>query len=56
MRVRSKDQVELQRDDVVTMAPGGGGGYGDPARRPASMLEDDLADGLVTAARAGAAA
>lgn len=52
MRVRSKDQVELRRGDVVTMAPGGGGGYGDPARRPAAMVEDDLADGLVTAGAA----
>jgi N-methylhydantoinase B len=44
--------VELRRGDVVTIAPGGGGGYGDPARRPAAMAEDDLADGLVTAGAA----
>lgn len=49
LRVRSKDLLELHRGDVVTMAPGGGGGYGDPALRPASMREDDLADGIVTA-------
>jgi N-methylhydantoinase B len=49
IRLRSKDSVELQRGDVVTMAPGGGGGYGDPALRPAAMRADDLADGYVTA-------
>ena len=48
IRVRSKDQVDLRRGDVVTMAPGGGGGYGDPALRPPAMWADDLADGLVT--------
>lgn len=45
--VRSKDQVELRRGDVVTMAPGGGG-YGAPASRPQAMRDDDFADGLVT--------
>jgi N-methylhydantoinase B len=48
IRLRSKDSVELLRGDVVTMAPGGGGGYGDPALRPPAMIADDLADGYVT--------
>ena len=45
MRLRSKDEVQLQRGDVVTLAVGGGGGYGDPARRAASQIAADAADG-----------
>jgi N-methylhydantoinase B/oxoprolinase/acetone carboxylase alpha subunit len=37
--------VQLQRGDVVTLAVGGGGGYGDPARRAASQIAADAADG-----------
>jgi len=48
-RVRSKDLMDLRRGDIVTMAPGGGGGYGEPGLRPAAMRADDLADGLVSA-------
>lgn len=38
----------LRKGDVVTMALGGGGGYGAPANRPAALLQDDLSDGIVT--------
>jgi N-methylhydantoinase B len=47
--VRSKDQVELRRGDIVTLRLGGGGGYGDPARREAAIRQRDVEDGLVTA-------
>jgi N-methylhydantoinase B len=47
IRLRSKDEVQLQRGDVVTLAVGGGGGYGDPARRAAARIADDVADGYV---------
>jgi len=47
IRLRSKDEVQLQRGDVVTLAVGGGGGYGDPARRTAARIADDVADGYV---------
>lgn len=47
IRLHSKDTVELRKGDLVTIALGGGGGYGDPAGRPAAMIADDIADGLV---------
>jgi N-methylhydantoinase B len=49
MVLRSKDQVELRKGDVVTLSLGGGGGYGDPAQRDPAALERDRADGLVQA-------
>jgi N-methylhydantoinase B/oxoprolinase/acetone carboxylase alpha subunit len=49
MRLRSKDEVMLQRGDIVTLAVGGGGGYGDPSRRAADRMADDIADGYITA-------
>lgn len=49
MRLRSKDEVMLQRGDIVTLAVGGGGGYGDPSHRTADRVADDLADGYITA-------
>ncbi|HYF07201.1 MAG TPA: hydantoinase B/oxoprolinase family protein [Acetobacteraceae bacterium] len=52
MALKSKDQVELRKGDVVTLALGGGGGYGDPAERPAAAIARDIEDGIVT--RAGA--
>jgi N-methylhydantoinase B len=54
LQLRSKDQIELRRGDVVTLSLGGGGGYGNPAERSPAALERDIADGLVSApARAG---
>jgi N-methylhydantoinase B len=47
IRLRSKDEVPLQRGDVVTLAVGGGGGYGDPAERAAERRAEDLMDGYV---------
>jgi N-methylhydantoinase B len=40
----------LVRGDVVVMRSSGGGGFGDPASRDPTLIEDDLADGIVTAA------
>ncbi len=40
----------LEVGDVVCMMSSGGGGFGAPAERSREHLEDDLADGLVTAA------
>ncbi len=50
--LRSKDAFQLMRGDVVTISLGGGGGYGEPARRSATALARDAEDGLVSAARA----
>lgn len=49
MAMKSKDQVELRKGDIVTLALGGGGGYGDPAARPEAARQRDFEDGLVTA-------
>jgi N-methylhydantoinase B len=51
IKLRSKDQFELRKGDVVTLALGGGGGYGDPAERDADALARDVEDGLVSVAQ-----
>ena len=48
IRLRSKDEVMLQKGDVVTLAVGGGGGYGDPSRRASERVASDAADGYVS--------
>jgi N-methylhydantoinase B len=45
--LRSKDQFELNRGEVVTLSLGGGGGFGDPARRDPAAVARDRADGLL---------
>ncbi|MFE1598993.1 hydantoinase B/oxoprolinase family protein [Methylobacterium sp. ID0610] len=50
----SKTALDLLPGDVVTIAVGGGGGYGDPARRPAARIRQDEEDGIISAARAAA--
>ena len=52
MALKSKDQIELMKGDIVTLSLGGGGGYGDPATRPATARTRDIEDGLVTASAA----
>ena len=49
LRVRSKDELMLEKGDVVTLALGGGGGYGEPAKRARERIAEDLADGYVGA-------
>jgi N-methylhydantoinase B len=50
--LRSKDQIQLRRGDIVTLSLGGGGGYGDPAGRDPAAIRRDIADGLVQPAAA----
>ncbi|MBS0561234.1 MAG: hydantoinase B/oxoprolinase family protein [Proteobacteria bacterium] len=50
--LKSKDKVALQKGDVVTLAVGGGGGYGPPARRDPARIAADVAEGYVSADRA----
>ena len=38
----------LQPGDRLTMHYGGGGGYGDPAKRDPAALKRDIEDGYVT--------
>jgi len=44
--VESKSETPLLRGDIVTLAVGGGGGYGDPAQREPAKREADRADGV----------
>jgi N-methylhydantoinase B len=48
IQVKSKDAAELRRGDIVTIALGGGGGYGDPALRTRKEIEEDLKDGYIS--------
>lgn len=43
---------ELKTGDRVTVLAGGGGGYGDPVEREASLVADDVRKGLVTVGHA----
>ena len=40
--------MTLQKDDIVQLTVGGGAGWGDPAERPAELVERDLEQGLIT--------
>ncbi len=42
--------VPLFKGDVVELSTGGGGGWGDPVKRPPDAVALDLADGLITQA------
>ncbi|GGC46116.1 hydantoinase B/oxoprolinase family protein [Chelatococcus reniformis] len=52
--LKSKDAIDLEKGDVVTLAVGGGGGYGDPAARPLEKIRRDLEDGIISAGSASA--
>ena len=47
--VKSKDDMPLQKGDLILVASGGGGGYGDPAARAPAAAAYDRAQGYVTA-------
>lgn len=47
--------VIVDRDDVIRIVTGNGGGYGDPRERDPAALRADLADGYLTRERARAA-
>ena len=44
--------LRLNRDDVVRIVTGNGGGYGDPRERPRARIADDLKNGYLTPERA----
>jgi len=54
LHLRSKDKVDLQRGDLVTLAVGGGGGYGAPAGRAHGRIELDAAEGYISQGKAQA--
>jgi len=47
--LKSKDKVALRKGDIVTLAVGGGAGYGSPATRAAERRLEDTAEGYVRA-------
>jgi len=46
--------LDVNEDDVIRIHTGGGGGYGDPQRRPRTKILEDLGNGLLTPERARA--
>ena len=46
--LKSKQQTDLQKGDIVTYRLGGGGGYGDPGERDATAIAHDLEDGVIS--------
>ncbi|HEV8673564.1 MAG TPA: hydantoinase B/oxoprolinase family protein [Methylomirabilota bacterium] len=53
--VKGKETVALRPGDVVLIETSGGGGYGDPAARPAELAARDRRDGYVPEAAASRA-
>ena len=52
--IPSKMVTTLMKGDRVTVGTSGGGGYGDPGSRDRASVEQDIADGKVSAAGAAA--
>jgi N-methylhydantoinase B len=50
IRLRSKDRVTLRKGDIVTLAVGGGAGYGPPSARSPARRRQDVAEGYVSQA------
>jgi len=43
-----KGEIRMRRGDVLRLCQSGGGGYGDPLRRPPEAVRADVRNGLVT--------
>jgi N-methylhydantoinase B len=54
IRLPAKASYLLEPGDVVRLELGGGGGWGDPRQRARELVDQDLADGRVSAAQAAA--
>ena len=48
----SKGRMDLRTGDILTLYTAGGAGYGPPAEREKSLIEDDVRQGILTAAAA----
>lgn len=46
------DNIPFRAGDTLTVETPGGGGYGDPKRRPRAAIEADLKEGYITPAYA----
>ena len=49
--VTMKSVLALQPGEVLTIESPGGGGYGDPAKRPEELIRRDLEEGYITVSR-----
>ena len=54
--VPAKASLTFRAGDEIEIAPGGGGGYGLPAKRQPQAREEDAANGMVSPDRQRAAA
>ncbi len=54
VNVDAESFYHLDKGDVFEIFESGGGGYGDPHRRPAERVRDDVFNGIVSAAQARA--
>ena len=50
----AKTTLTLAPGDVVVVMTAGGGGYGDPKKRPPKAISNDVANGLLTREKAWA--
>ncbi len=51
-RIRKASAFRLQRNDVISIQTGGGGGWGDPFERDPESVSADVRAGLITQAAA----
>jgi N-methylhydantoinase B len=49
VQLKSKDAIVLEPGDTLVIRTAGGGGYGNPLKRDASLVKEDIADGYITA-------
>ncbi|HEX2196733.1 MAG TPA: hydantoinase B/oxoprolinase family protein [Actinomycetota bacterium] len=52
LRLGKKSDIKIAPGDVFTMRAGGGGGYGDPLRRPPEKVLEDVRNGYVSVGEA----
>jgi N-methylhydantoinase B len=52
IKVKSKDRVDLEAGDILTLYSSGGGGYGPASERDPGLVAHDLAEGFVSSAAA----
>ena len=50
LQLKSKDKTALLKGDIVTLAVGGGGGYGSPENRSHERVEADVVEGYLSPA------
>lgn len=48
IRLPSKIKHKLERGDIMSVVAGGGGGWGDPHKRPPELIEEDIIEGKLT--------